>query len=51
MRTLSEKEMIELDGGVKWACVGIAVFAVVACSNPISGLLYIGAGVVAGCFD
>ena len=51
MVKLNDEEMASIKGGIKWPCVGIAAFALLAATNPISGLAYLAAGVVAGCFD
>ncbi|MEW5842846.1 MAG: hypothetical protein AB1775_06255 [Bacteroidota bacterium] len=50
MKELNALQMEEIEGGVKWACVGIAVVAV-ASTGLLGGLFFIAAGVTAGCFD
>jgi len=50
MKELSVSQMEQINGGVNWACVGIAVVAA-GSGGLLGGLFFIAAGVTAGCFD
>jgi hypothetical protein len=50
MKELSVSQMEQIEGGTKWACVGIAAVALVS-TGVIGGFFFIAGAVAAGCFD
>jgi hypothetical protein len=50
MKELNILQMEEIEGGVRWACVGIAAVGI-ASSGGLGAIFFLAAGVAAGCFD
>ena len=52
MKELNVLQMEEINGGVKWECVGIAAITLATAGGGfLGGMFFIAAGVAAGCFD
>ena len=50
MKQLSVQQMEEINGGLNWACFGIAVVSMAASESGVGIIFYALAGAAAGCY-